>query len=65
MAEETLDSLKKKLTKQQESQAQDIKRLRRSERVMEVLVAAGYLDRDRYRKAEALVDDLNIEGDDA
>lgn len=64
MAEETLDSLKKKLTKQQESHAQDIKRLKRSERVMEVLIAAGYLDRDRYQKAEALVDDLNIPGED-
>lgn len=60
MADETLDSLKKKLAKQQEAHAQDIKRLRRSERVMEVLIAAGYLDRDRYQKAEALVDDLNL-----
>lgn len=65
MAEETLDSLKKRLAKQQEAHAQDIKSLRRAERVMEVLIAAGYLDHDRYQKAEALVDDFNMTGDGA
>lgn len=59
MADETVESLKKRLTKQQESHGQDIKRLRRMERAMEVLIAAGYLDRDRYQRAEALVDDFN------
>lgn len=60
MAEETIDSLKKRLTKQQEAHAEDIKRRRHMERVIAVLIAAGYLDRSRYEKASALVDDLNL-----
>lgn len=55
MKEETVEDLKKRLTKQQAAHASDIKKLRAMERVFEVMIAAGVLDRDKYQKAQDLV----------
>ena len=61
MREETVDDLKKILSKQQAAHAFDAAKLKTIERVFDVMIAAGVLDRAKFEQARALVEGYTID----